>query len=438
MKIKRKSLAQLSSGIIALLLVSLIFTSVAQAGPLSQDDRPPASGGGGPGGGGGGGGGGQGGAGGNGGNGSNGGSADRCASLSGQIINWGVGGIGGIGAELKSGSWELYAASASDGNYGFGGLGVGVARLEVVLPPEQSGQLQPLIQSAGVYLNCDYPVIANIALFNGPRLDPPASIKMSGPAVLTPGREIPIRLEMKNSLPTEISNVIVTSLMPAGLQAIEVTAASTDDKNLSIIDAGTDGQLAVAFLDKIAAGDEVNVFLTVALAEDVSPGTQIRQTATLFYRESAADQDWLDFTVGTDGVAPPILASGETPTADSSAEDAAAFTAPTTTPETGPIPAALPTTSTPEAPTQEGAETVPPGKMPGSGGDFLPPPGKMPDSGGDFLAPPDALPVTGQKESLLFEALPNIGLVPVALLIGLGLGGLFSVLRHLRSPQDDE
>jgi hypothetical protein len=76
--------------------------------------------------------------------------------------------------------------------------------------------------------------------------------------------------------------------------------------------------------------------------------------------------------------------------------------------------------------------------MPSSGGDFLPPPRKLPDSGGDFLAPPDVLPVTGQKESLLFEGLPNIGLIPIALLIGLGLGGLFSVLRHLRAPQTDE
>lgn len=363
----------------------------------------------------------------------------RCASLLGQTLSWGVGPISRA-VELKTGSWQLATISSSDGSYNFGGLGLGVATLRLPLAPGEEGQFQPLVQEAGVYLNCDYPIVANLALFSGPRVDPPAFIEMSGPERLAPGQDIPIRLTVKNELPTEISNVVVTDLMPEGLIAQDVVAVSVEPENLKIIDAGADGQLVVAFLEKIAAGDEVNIFVTITTAEGITTGAQIRNTATLFYRESAADQDWVDFTIGEGGV--PALEPEEVPAVATPALDGApsldgapaaeAFSAPAPTlePETLP-PAALPSTITP-------TETITP-ESPGTVGEEFIPPEKMPGTGGDFLLPPDILPVTGHQEAPIFGALSNIGLIPVALLIGLGLGGLLSVFRHWRaSPQDTD
>jgi uncharacterized repeat protein (TIGR01451 family) len=363
--------------------------------------------------------------------------------LSGEVINWGVGGISGVGIELSTGSWQQFATSASEGNYTLGGLGVGVAVLRVITPPELGGDLQSLIQDAGVYLNCNYPIVANIALVNGPRIDPPAFIEISGPAQLVPGDDIPLRVTVTNSLPTEISNVIVTDLMPEGLEAVEVTAGSTDPENLQIIDAGVDGQLVVAYLDRLSPGQETNLFITVTVDETVRPGAQMRNTVTLFYRESAADQDWLDFTAAPEGASLPSLAAGQgTPAAAPSAGEQE---------ENDARPAALTSNATPEAAQEDGAGFVPPGQMPGSGADLLP---AQPDSTAasedivQFVLPeqiadpvqvsgPHPLPVVDNKESVAFGRWPKLGLFPIALLIGLGLGGLFSVFRYLR-PADQE
>jgi uncharacterized repeat protein (TIGR01451 family) len=277
---------------------------------------------------------------------------------------------------------------------------------------------------------------------------------MSGPEQLIPGDNIPLKLTVKNDLPTEISNVVVTDLMPQGLTAVEVTAASTGPENLQIIDAGVDGQLVVAFLDKMGPGDEANIFVTVTVSNRVRPGTQMRNTATLFYRESAADQDSLDLIVGSEGPSRPGLAAEQsTPAGESGVAPTAVAEA-----ETEALPAALPEKVTPEAEQEEGAAFVPPGKMPGTGADLLSaqttakedeagltPPGKIESSAGEFLSPqtisdsgsefsPSSnilpLPITREK--------PIIGLIPAVLLVGLGAGGLLSVLRHLRSARQED
>lgn len=403
-------------GIVLTVVVVLgtIYSPVTQAAPLTQDPRPSDGGGSG---------GGRDGKGDEGdGDSDRGPTESRCASLMGQVINWGVGGIGGITPQLNTGGWQVSTVSASDGNYGFGGLGVGPAMLHVSLAPEQAEQLQPLIQDAGVYLNCEFPIFANIALFNGPRIDPPATIEMSGPGELTPGSNIPIRLTIKNELPNEITNVVVTDLMPRELIALEVATASSDLENIQIIDGG-DGQLVIAFLDKVAAGAEANIIITVTATEGILSNTQVRNTATLFYRESAADQDWLDFTISAGGPPRPaavpeiVTPATVTPLADS-------FVAPTLEPTTAMTPS--PTIAPIPSPTVEAEE----------GEDFVPPDG-LPTTGDDFLPPPALLPVTGENTAQIPDRLPATGLGLILPLSGLGLAGLAFVFHRLRlSPRD--
>ncbi|MEW5961310.1 MAG: hypothetical protein AB1801_26610, partial [Chloroflexota bacterium] len=197
--------------------LGLLLVSAAQA----QDPRPPVDKGGG---GNGGGNGGSPPSGIGGGGGGGGGSAtSACASVSGQVINWGFGPQQGVGVELKTGSWQAATASASDGNYSLGGLGVGVARLNVAIAPALTGELQPAVQDAGVYLNCNFPTVANLAV-SGSEIEAPVSLEMAGPTGLAADSSIPLRLTVKNGLPNEITNVIVTDLMPAGLVAVEVKA----------------------------------------------------------------------------------------------------------------------------------------------------------------------------------------------------------------------
>jgi hypothetical protein len=252
-----------------------------------------------------------------------------------------------------------------------GGLGVGLARLDVAVAPELAGELQPLVQNAAVYLNCDFPVVANLAI-SGSNIDPPATIEMFAPTSLSADSTMPIRLTVKNDLPNEITNVIVTDLMPAGLVALEVKAAAVDEPNARIIDGGDDGQLVVVYLDKLAAGDETNIFITVTAAADVPANSQVINSATLFYRESVADQASLEFSVSGSGV--PIPAAVDTVTEETT--DEAAVPAETTADEAfvppaeeGAIPEGELVAAVDEAKTED--EAIPPGGMPTTGGEFI-------------------------------------------------------------------
>jgi hypothetical protein len=357
--------------ITALVLMATIFLSVVQAGPLHQGADPrPDRGGGGPGGGGGGAGGGAGGQ--NGG--TNGGSTGTaCASVAGQVINWGFGGEGGVTTNLSASSWQVSTISASDGNYGYGGLGVGVATLHVSLAPSQAENLQPHIQDASIYLNCNYPVIANIALAGSPDIEPPVTLDMSVPNRLIPGQNSQIRLVVTNDLPNEITNVILTNLMPPGLIALDVAAASIPPENAVIVDGGIDGQLVAVFLDRVPASAEANVIMTVTTTEDIASNTQFNNTATLFYRESVAVQASAELTIGQRELDVPVVSTPAVPMAEA---EAAAPSEPQVEAQPGPAPVAA---------SESEAEE-----------EFVPPDDKLPSTGGSD-APAPLLPVTGAK-----------------------------------------
>ncbi|GAB4413692.1 MAG: hypothetical protein Fur0044_08170 [Anaerolineae bacterium] len=322
-----------------------------------------------------------------------------CASLTGQVTTWGLGPQGEVEVELKTGSWRAATSSASDGNYGLGGLGIGIAKLHVPVAPGQT--TQPLIQNAGVYLNCNYPTVANIAFSGSADVDPPATIEMSAPSqVVVPDSNFEVTLTVKNGLPTEISNVIVTNLMPTGFKALKVTS-SIDPKDARIVDGGPDGQLVVVNLDKLVKGAQATIELTVNADVDLLSGTKILNTATLFYRESAADQASLDFTVGSD----------ETPALTAAGTDSS------------------------------GADFVPPGEAPTTGGDLNSP--VQPAStasgtaAGDDFVPPSNMPSTGGEIDLPAEWLGPIGMADLTqaeLLVKPGRGETNTAARPPHLP----
>ncbi|MBN1992468.1 MAG: DUF11 domain-containing protein [Anaerolineae bacterium] len=400
--------------VIILLLVAAPVNSAPDPAKLLRPTVVPGDGGGG-----GGGTGGTGGAGGGVGSG-DGTTRTKCASVVGQIINWGYGGEGGVTTELETGSWQISTISATDGNYGFGGLGEGVAVLHVALTPGQAEQFEPHLQDAGVYLNCAYPTIANIALASEPPLTPPATIQMSAlHQVIPPGGGTEITLKLENTLPNDITNVVVTDLIPPGLIALDVST-SVEARDTQIIN-GPDGQLVAVYLERMAAGAKATIQITVIAAADLPIRTQLTNTATLFYRESAADQASLDFSIGSGGA--PLL-----PTATTVIIPATPLTAvATTTPKIEPTPVSLEATSTPTP-----LASPPEGE---SSEEFVPPNG-LPTTGEEFV-PPGFLPVTGDTAEIP-NSLPNTGLGLILPLSGLGLAGLAFLVHRLRSrwPQE--
>jgi uncharacterized repeat protein (TIGR01451 family) len=388
-------------------ILGTIFLSTAQAAPPAQDPRPTRDGGGAP----------PDSSGVVGGDGTGDGVEDRCASLVGQVINWGFGGEGGVTTELKTGSWQVSTISATDGNYGFGGLGIGVAVLHVALTPGQAEQFQPHLQDAGVYLNCDFPIVANIALFKGPPITPPATIEMSAlHDVIPPGGGTEITLEIKNSLPNDITHVVVTDLMPLGLIALDVSS-SVEAKDTQIINSA-DGQLVVVNFEKMAAGAEATVRITVIAAADL-PRTQVTNTATLFYREGVADQAAYDFIVGSSQA--PALATPIIPATPLPPEAGAT---PLTTPELEPT--IVTTTTTTPSPVVSPTPTVE-----GENGEAFVPPDGLPKTGDDFV-PPGFLPVTGEDTLQIPNTLPDTGIGAILPLSGFGLAVLVFLVHYLR------
>jgi hypothetical protein len=405
MTLKFKDVIRLSMVFVTLFLLSHTFFSVAQASPPAQDPRGDGNGGGSA----------------SGesstahGHTSNDSKAENCGSVSGQVLNWGFGPAGDVTTELKTGSWQTSTASASDGNYGYGGLGIGIATLHVSLAPAQAENLNTHLQQAAVYLNCDYPTIANIALYSGSEIEPPATLEMSAPDRFKAGRNTSIKLTVKNGLPNDITNVIVTDLMPVGLVALDVATAATAPENAKIINGGDDGQLVVVFLGTLAAGDETNIIITVTTAEDAPLNTQLSNAATLFYRESVADQASIDFTIEGDGFTEPTitLPSAEAPAMP---EPESVTSASTTAPESEEAPAS---TTVSETENESDEAFVPPDDLPTTG---------------DRAVPPGLLPVTGNKDRVISKAGPGI-LLPLS---WLGVFSLVYLVYYLRSPSRRE
>lgn len=403
MTLKSKDVIRLSVVLVALFLLSNTLFSVAYASPPAQDPRGDGNSGGGT----------SGGSSQDHGSDSHDSSAESCASVTGQVLNWGFGPAGDVTTELKTGSWQTSTASASDGNYGYGGLGVGIATLHVSLAPVQAESLNTHIQQAAVYLNCDYPTIVNIALYSGSEIEPPATLEMSAPERFNAGRNTSIKLTVNNDLPNDITNVIVTDLMPAGLVALDVATAATVPENAKIINGGDDGQLVVVFLGTLAAGDETNIVITVTTAEEAPLNTQLSNTATLFYRESVADQASINFTIEGNGFVEPAI---PLPAAEASAvpEPEAVTSAPTSVPASE---EASPATTVAETESDEA---------------FVPPDG-LPTTG-DRAVSPDLLPVTGNKDKAISKTGPGV-LLPLS---WLGVFALVYLVYSLRSPSRRE
>jgi uncharacterized repeat protein (TIGR01451 family) len=317
------------------------------------------------------------------------------------------------------GGWQLSTASASDGYYNFGALGVGVATLHVPQAPES--QLQPLIRDAAVYLNCDFPIVANLALFSGEeRIQPPATIQMSADdTLLAPGSETDITLTVQNGLPNDITNVVVTDLLPQGLTAANVVSGVGEEAVRVVT--GNDGrQLVVVNLNRLSSGANETIRVTVVGSLELSAGAALRNTATLFYNESAAHQAWLDFETAGQAVPLPAAAPTETPASPDE------FVPPAEEATAEPTATAAPSPS-PEPTGEAAGETA--------GEDFVPPPADMPTTGDD-LAPPDALPVTGNV-STQADRLPGVGVIVPLGFLALGiLAGSAHQLRFWRRNRD--
>lgn len=235
------------------------------------------------------------------------GTSDNCAALHGAVLNWGVGGQGGISLNLGDGGWQVDTVTNEDGGYNFGGLGIGMGILKV--EPGSTG-LRPMVDNAAVRLSCDFATQAIIGLYSGDeRPAPPGQISMkASPQTVAPGDRVEFSLTVSNSLPNSISRVIVTDLLPEDLIIKSVNASAGVAELL-------DGKMLAIIVGEVPENGTVDIFFSARVAEHVAEGTQLVNTATLFYAESAADQASVTITVGYPASSPQVgtdVAAGKT------------------------------------------------------------------------------------------------------------------------------
>jgi uncharacterized repeat protein (TIGR01451 family) len=194
---------------------------------------------------------------------------------------------------LTGDSYELTQVSTSDGRYEFAGLGQGYAILQPLLTDSQRKTLAVHTDQVAVPLKCDLPAIANVGLYSGgKRPQPPASLTvMADKTTAAPGSSLRFQFKVRNGLPTDISNVIVTDLFPAPLQIVSAEAGRGEPEALG-------GRMFALPLGVIHSGEEVSATVTVQVDPSARSGEQVVNRTTLLYAESMADQVVSAITIG--------------------------------------------------------------------------------------------------------------------------------------------
>jgi uncharacterized repeat protein (TIGR01451 family) len=225
--------------------------------------------------------------------------------------------------------WSVEAVTDTDGDYAYGRLGTEVGLLNLVVP--EDADLHPVTADIPVAPIPGWAIVVNLGVYRGasaaPLLVPTVRAE---PAWVRPGGQVTFTVQVENRLPTKISGVMVTDLIPEGLVLVGVVS---DRGNTHRV-----GNYGAAFIGDLGPGEVATVRLVADVPADTPPGT-IRNLASLIYREHAAAQAAAAVTVGRAAAAAAPPASGTTP-------PPVATAAPTGTPQTLPStgPSLLPVT----------------------------------------------------------------------------------------------
>lgn len=257
-----------------------------------------------------------------------------CTGLRGTVINWGFQNEPGITLRLGDGNWETAQISSTDGSYQFGPLGQGVAFLSLDLSLGQSETLRPMADDVAIRLRCDFDMTANLGLYSGPsRPDPPATLTMgvSQPALM-PGGTVAFYLPIENGMSHSISHVFVTDFLPDGLT---VADATTTRGTVEVLE----GQMVTVNIGELPQGAKETIQIVAQADPSLAYGAQLKNTASLLYAESAADQAWATLRVGTTGEVAAMTPSILTP----ASPQPSATPSPVTPAEETPTPSITPT-----------------------------------------------------------------------------------------------
>ncbi len=221
---------------------------------------------------------------------------EACTGLQGTVINWGFRNEPDIALRLRDGGWETTQVTSTDGRFQFGPLGQGIAFLSAELSPGQAETLGLMANDVAIRLRCDFDIIANLGLYSSQnRPDPPATLTMGvSQGTLTPGGTVVFYLTLQNGMPHPISHVFVTDHLPEGLTVSDVTTTRGTVEVLN-------SRMVTVNIGDLPQGVQETIQIETQVDPALVYGTRLRNTASLLYAESAADQAWATLMVGGEG-----------------------------------------------------------------------------------------------------------------------------------------
>ncbi len=280
------------------------------------------------------------------------------------MVNWNYHNEPRARVSLRGGGWTLETSSDDNGYYYFKGLGIDNVFLNLALP-EDSG-LTPITTDLALRTKGTGQIVVNLGFYPAEPATPaslPVDISMSvKPESAGQGDTVLYTIHITNRLPHGISQVLVTDCLPEGLIPVRATFLRTTPTSVSLL-TGTPllgpsavipgpltptptplppateiwGNLVIAEIGEMGAGETAVVIIEAGVKPDVAPGTVIQNRASCIYAESVAVQARVPLAIG--GVGPMRM-----PTAPTLA---AAATAAVETPTPGGTP---PLMTTPEPP----------------------------------------------------------------------------------------
>jgi uncharacterized repeat protein (TIGR01451 family) len=243
-----------------------------------------------------------------------------CESICGQAINL-QSGVGEPGQTVRfaGNGWSVETTADAGGGYAFGRLGTEAGLLNLVVP--EGSDLHPVTRDLAVAPRLGWVIIVNLGAYRQVWAAPPlAPAVWAEPAWAPPGGQVAFTARVENRLPTEISGVLVTDLLPEELVLVGVTT----DRG----EANRAGNYGVAFVGDLAPGARATVRFIADVPEEAAAGS-IRSTVSLIYRENAAAQASTAVYVGWASPTPTSVAAMRTPTPGATG-------IPQTLPSTGP------------------------------------------------------------------------------------------------------
>lgn len=199
----------------------------------------------------------------------------------GQVWKWERNPASQVEVQLRGPGWNAQTITDESGRYAFGGLGQGVALLNLVL---LDGFL-PLTTDVAVRLGYASSLTVNLGFYavgESPALEPVPVLTVDRDTVL-PGDTVVYRIHVKHEADAApLSAVLLTDLLPEGLSVVSVETSQGS--------AETWGNLVTVDVGDFVPGEKVAVAITARVADSLPDGTALPNRATFISGEGLALQ----------------------------------------------------------------------------------------------------------------------------------------------------